>query len=294
MIVNPQLFNYRLIIGTLVIAIVVLGSYSFSNYNSLKGHQEFIEQETLLVQNELNEMIKSYDELKIDNNAIELEFEKAKAELETALATLLSSKTDVTLISKYRNQIATLKKEKTRLLSQFESIQSQNTLLQDEVTNFSKKLESQNNQLLTLEKEKDILSQTINKMVSLSTANVSAIALDNLNSRTDIKTNSIDRLDNIEVCLTLLSNQFTPEGNKNIYVQILGPDNQLVVERGHINFEDSSFSYSGMTVVNNNFDNIDVCTKINVNSKKSFKEGIYNVVVFQDNLPIGNTQLELN
>jgi len=294
MIVNPQLFNYRLIIGTLVIAIVVLGSYSFSNYNSLKSHQEFIEQETLLVQNELNEMIKSYDDLKINNNAIELEFKKTKAELETALATLLNSKPDVTLISKYRNQIATLKKEKTKILSQFESIQSQNALLQDEVNNFSIKIESQNNQLLTLEKEKDILSQTINRMVSLSTANVSAIALDNLNSRTDIKTSSIDRLDNIEVCLTLLSNQFTPEGNKNIYVQILGPNNQLVVERGHINFKDTSFSYSGMTVVNNNFDNIDVCTKINVNSKKSFKEGIYNVVVFQDNLPIGSTQLELN
>ncbi len=294
MIVNPQLFNYRLIIGTLVIAIVVLGSYSFSNYNSLKSHQEFIEQETLLVQNELNEMIKSYDDLKINNNAIELEFKKTKAELETALATLLNSKPDVTLISKYRNQIATLKKEKTKILSQFESIQSQNALLQDEVNNFSIKIESQNNQLLTLEKEKDILSQTINRMVSLSTDNVSAIALDNLNSRTDIKTSSIDRLDNIEVCLTLLSNQFTPEGNKNIYVQILGPNNQLVVERGHINFKDTSFSYSGMTVVNNNFDNIDVCTKINVNSKKSFKEGIYNVVVFQDNLPIGSTQLELN
>ncbi|MFL0353399.1 hypothetical protein [Xanthomarina sp. GH4-25] len=294
MIVNPQLFNYRLIIGTLVIAIVVLGSYSLSNYKSLRSHQEFVEQETLLVQNELNEMIKSYDEIKIDNNAVELELENTKAELEAALESLLTSKLDVTLITKYKNQVIALKREQSRLLARVTLVQEKNTSLQDELSSVSEKLNSQNNQLLTLEEENKNLSLTINKMVSLSAINVSAIALNNLNTRADIKTSRIDRLDNIEVCLTLLSNQFTPVGNKNIYVQIVGPDNQLVAERGHVNFNDTSLSYSGMTVVNNNYSNIDVCTKINVPSKKSMKEGTYNVIVFQDNLRIGNTELELN
>jgi 5'-3' exonuclease len=294
MIVNPQLFNYRLIIGTLVIAIVVLGSYSFSNYNSLKSHQEFLEQETSLVQNELNEMIKSYDEIKIDNNTIELEFNNAKAELQAALVELVDSKPNVTLISKYKNQIATLKRERAKLFAQVEFIQKKNGLLHEEITTISEKFDSQKNYLLTLEEENETLSQTINKMVSLSATNVSAIALKNINSRTETKTSRLEKLDNIEVCLTLLSNQFTPVGNKNIYVQILGPDNQLVSERGHINFKNKSLSYSGMTVVNNNYSNIDVCTKINVESKKSMKEGTYNVIVYQDNLPIGNTKLELN
>ena len=294
MIVNPQLFNYRLIIGTLVIAIVVLGSYSFSNYNSLKGHQEFIEQETLLVQNELNEMIKSYDDLKIDNNTIELELTSTKAELQAALESLLNSKPDVTLISKYKNQIVTLKRERAKLLAQTDFFQKQNLSLQEEITSISEKLNSQQSQFLSLVKENKRLSHTIDEMVALSATNVSAIALNNLNSRTDIKTNRINKLNNIEVCLTLLSNQYTPVGNKNIYVQIFGPDNQLVVERGNVNFKDESLSYSGMTVVNNNYSNIDVCTKINVDSKKSMKEGIYNVIVYQDNLPIGNTELELN
>ncbi|PWK20313.1 coiled-coil domain-containing protein [Xanthomarina spongicola] len=294
MIVNPQLFNYRLIIGTLVIAIVVLGSYSFSNYNSLNSHQEFIEQETLLVQNELNEMIKSYDDLKIDNNTIELELTSTKAELQAALESLLNSKPDVTLISKYKNQIVTLKRERAKLLAQTDFFQKQNLSLQEEITSISEKLNSQQSQFLSLVKENKRLSHTIDEMVALSATNVSAIALNNLNSRTDIKTNRINKLDNIEVCLTLLSNQYTPVGNKNIYVQIFGPDNQLVVERGNVNFKDESLSYSGMTVVNNNYSNIDVCTKINVDSKKSMKEGIYNVIVYQDNLPIGNTELELN
>ncbi|TYA60066.1 coiled-coil domain-containing protein [Formosa maritima] len=294
MIVNPQLFNYRLIIGTLVIAIVVLGSYSFSNYNSLKSHQNFIEQETILVQNELDEMIKSYDELKIDNNTIELELKNTRAELQKALVTLTISKPDVSLISKYKSQIAILKKERSKLLSQVEFIQKQNMSLHQEITTISEEFDAQKNHLITLEDENKNLSQAINKMVSLSAVNVSAMALNNLNTTIDVKTNTIKNLDNIEVCLTLISNQFTPIGNKNIYVQILDPDNHLVIERGHVNFKESSLSYSGMTVVNNNYSNIDVCTKINVVAKNTMKEGIYNVIVFQDNVPIGNTQLELN
>src|SRR5690606_7767485 len=114
-----------------------------------------------------------------------------------------------------------------------------------------------------LNEENAILSKTIKKIQSVSAENVQAIALNTVSSRDDAKTNRIDKLDHIEVCLSLLSNEFTPKGNKNIFVQILGPDNQLVVERGHVNFKNTALSYSGMTVVNNNYSNIEVCTKIN-------------------------------
>ncbi|MCX7551066.1 hypothetical protein [Xanthomarina sp. F2636L] len=293
MIVNPQLFNYRLIIGTLVIAIVVIGSYSFSNYTTLKNHQEFIEQETLLVQNELNEMIKSYDAVKANNNTMQLEFNEAKSKLENVLDSLLVFNTDASVISKYKNQLAILKKEKARLFAKSELAQKESRFLEVEVYSMSQQLFNQQKYVQSLEKENAILSKTIKKIVSVSAVNVNAVALNTVNSKTDMKTSKIDDLDHIEVCLTLLSNEFTPKGNKNIFVQLIGPDNRLVVERGHVRFKDESLDYSGMTVVNNNYDNIDVCTKINVESKKLLKEGTYNVVIYNDDFLIGKTELEL-
>lgn len=153
---------------------------------------------------------------------------------------------------------------------------------------------NQQQYLKELEAENTLLSKTIKKIISVSAVNVNAVALNTVNPKTDMKTNHINDLDHIEVCLTLLSNEFTPKGNKNIFVQIIGPDNKLVVERGHVKFKNNALDYSGMTVVNNNYDNMDVCTKINVESKNLLKEGTYNVLIYNDDLQIGKTELELN
>jgi hypothetical protein len=294
MIVNPQLFNYRLIIGTLVIAIVVLGSYSFSNYQTFKNHQEFLQREALLVQNELNEMIKSYDAVNVDNKTIELELTDAKTKLSSVLDSLSVFNTDVSIISKYKNQLVNLKGDRNRLFAKVALYEKQNEFLKEEMLAMSQKLIDQQISLESLENENLNLSKTIKKIVSVSATNVHAVALNTFSPSNDEITNKIKKLDHIEVCLTLLSNEFTPKGNKNIFVQLIGPDNQLVVERGHVKFKDFALDYSGMTVVNNNYDNIDVCTKINIESKNLLKEGTYNVIIYNDDLEIGKTELELN
>jgi hypothetical protein len=294
MIVNPQLFNYRLIIGTLVIAIVVLGSYSFSNYQTQKNHQEFLEREALLVQNELNEMIKGYDAVKVNNNTIELELTDAKTNLSNVLDSLSVFNTDVSVISKYKNQLASFKVDYKRLFAKATLFEKQNESLKDDMIAMSQQLIDQQKSLESLETENQLLSKTIKKIVSVSATNVHAVALNTISAESDVKTNKIKKLNHIEVCLTLLSNEFTPKGNKNIFVQLIGPDNQLVSERGHVNFKEFALDYSGMTVVNNNYDNIDVCTKINIESKSQLKEGIYNVLIYNDDLEIGKTQIELN
>jgi gamma-glutamylcyclotransferase (GGCT)/AIG2-like uncharacterized protein YtfP len=294
MIVNPQLFNYRLIIGTLVIAIVVFGSYSFSNYQTLKNHQEFLKREALLVQNELNEMIKGYDAVIVNNKTIELELTDAKTKLSSVLDSLSNFNTDVSIISKYKNQLASFKVDKKRLLAKATFFEKQNESLKEEMLAMSQKLIDQQISIESLEIENQNLSKTIKKIVSVSATNVHAVALNTISPSSDVKTNKIKKLDHIEVCLTLLSNEFTPKGNTNIFVQLIGPDNQLVVERGHVTFQDFSLDYSGMTVVNNNYDNLDVCTKINVESKKLLKEGTYNVIIYNDDLEIGKTEIELN
>ena len=78
MIVFPQSFNYRLIIGTLVIALAILGSYSISSFNAFEDQEEFLEQETKLVQNELSEMISLYDDVAVENESIKSQLNSPK------------------------------------------------------------------------------------------------------------------------------------------------------------------------------------------------------------------------
>ena len=64
MIVNPQLFNYRLIISSLLVVLTVLGIYSFTKYKSIESYEEFLKQEKVLIETELSDMLSSYDEPK--------------------------------------------------------------------------------------------------------------------------------------------------------------------------------------------------------------------------------------
>jgi len=80
MIVNPQLFNYRLIIGSLLVVLTALGIYSFTNYKSIKSYEEFLKQEKFLIEQELTEMLESYDELSQDYNLMASQLQEAKLE----------------------------------------------------------------------------------------------------------------------------------------------------------------------------------------------------------------------
>jgi hypothetical protein len=88
MIVNPQLFNYRLIIGSLLVVLTVLGIYSFNNYKSIKSYEDFLKQEKLLIEKELSEMLISYDELSEDYDLMASQLQEAKLETKLALDSL--------------------------------------------------------------------------------------------------------------------------------------------------------------------------------------------------------------
>jgi hypothetical protein len=294
MIVNPQFFNYRLIIGSLVVAIVVLGSYSFSSYSSLKDHQEFLEQESKLVQNELTEMISFYDEVNIENEAINMQLEKSKSKVETILEELRQLKTNVSLISKYKAQIWSLKLEKDNLFILVKTFEEENKSLKDSTVTFAKKLESQNTYVKSLEEKNTILSETLKKVETLSIVNINAVAIKTISSLSVVETDIANQADHFEVCFTLSKNDFTPKGKKNLYVQILDSNNNIVVNRGTVQFEENNLEYSGKTKVYYINENVDVCVKINVNTKLPLSEGTYFATVFHDDQQLGGTEIYLN
>jgi len=294
MIVNPQFFNYRLIIGSLVIAIVILGSYSFSSYNTLKGHQEFLEQESKLVQNELTEMISFYDEVSIENEAINIQLVQSKSKIESILEELRQAKTDASLISKYRTQITSLKLEKNNLYVLVKTFKKENQSLKDTTQSYSNRLDNQKLYVKSLEEENTILSETLKKIELLSIIDVKAKAINTISPVSIVETDIASQADHLEICFTLSKNMFTPEGKKDLYVQILDPNNNIVADRGSIQFDDKSLVYSGKTIVYYLNENVNVCMKINVDSKESLSKGTYFAAVYHNDQQLGGTEIDLN
>ena len=253
MIVFPQSFNYRLIIGTLVIALAILGSYSISSFNAFEDQEEFLEHETKLVQNELSEMISLYDDVAVENESIKSQLEQSKTKMINILDSVKKVKANLSLISSYRSKIYTLKNEREVIFDQIDSLVRNNKTLKVQVDSVAQQFENQRLQLAYLTEKNNSLYEIVSKVSLLKAKNIKAASLKTSSSLVVYETSKLSETDHIEVCTTLSSNEFTPKGNKNIYVQILDPNNEVVSERGVLKYQGMELEYSGKTTIKNVF-----------------------------------------
>ena len=115
MIVNPQAFNYRLAIGTLLTAIALLVVYGFSTKDALEYNVEFLEQEKKLLQTELKSIINKYDEKGSEVITLKSQIKDEKALVKVAQDSIQLLKVDLDVIPRYRQEIMFLNKQYDKL-----------------------------------------------------------------------------------------------------------------------------------------------------------------------------------
>lgn len=293
MIVNPQFFNYRLIIGSLVVAIAVLTVFSFKSYESVKEHQQYIEQEKKLVEIELSQMINRYDEIESTNDYMVSKLEDAKIATKSALDSLRLLKGDLSVVSKFKSQLIVFKNKNKQLFEVIDSLNDANSKLENEKLVAHHELEKQLADNSSLQKKNQSLNKTIEKAAVLTANSFKAKGYYNKNGRL-FETKKANNAETIEVCFTLAENALTEQGNKELFIQIVNPKNNVLSNKGFIEFGDSSLIYSTKTIVNYNNEVLDVCTYIVSDpSEKPLEKGTYYVSVFYKDRKLGTTQIEL-
>jgi len=294
MIVNPQLFNYRLIIGSLVIAIAVLAVFSFTSHESVKAHQQFLEQEKKLVENELSQMIDRYDEVADTNEILASQLKDAKAATKKALDSLRLSKSDLSVISRYKAQLIVFKSKNKELFETIDSLSDINEDLEKDKLLAYNELQKQMDANSSLIKKNASLNKSIEKGALMTANSFKAKAYLNKNGRLH-ETQRANKAETIEVCFTLAENALTEKGEKELYVQIVNPKNNVVADKGSIDFGHSSLIYSTKTIVDYNNEVVDVCTNIMSDpSDPEWCKGTYFVSVFYKDRKLGSTQVVLN
>ena len=95
----------------------------------------------------------------------------------------------------------------------------------------------------------------------------------------------------LELCFVISQNMITPKGNKDLYVQIIDPNNNILSDKGSVSFGDESLIYSHKESVNYLNSALDVC--LSIENDESFIAGLYYINVFEDNRRLGGTKIEL-
>ncbi|MGY0391482.1 hypothetical protein ACW5R3_02830 [Bizionia sp. KMM 8389] len=291
MIVNPQIFNYKLIIGSLIIAIAVLGSYSLSSYNTIKEQKEFTEQEIQLVQGELSNVISLYDHSRVHNAELTFQLDQAKAQL---VSSSKSKNANLTSVSEYESLVSSLKTERKHLLDRIANVLLENEKLQKEVVLNSENSRDYKNEMVLLRSQNDKLLDLVSEVSELELVNlkVRAIKTNGLNAD-EVAEHALD-MDNMEVCFKILENTNISDGYKDIYVQIMNPDKKTLANKGMVEFMHDSISYSGKTAINYRNKDLSVCVKVNFSREETLPEGDYLVSVFHKNHMLGTSKIKLN
>jgi len=293
MIVNPQLFNYRLIISSLLVVLTALGVYSFTNYKSIKSYEEFLKQEKLLIEKELAEMLTSYDELSQDYDLMSSKLQEAKLETKIALDSLRLLKSDLSIITRFKDQLSVLKTKGKVLLATVDSLNSVNLRLQKEKRYAMNTIEKNTLTINALEEANDSLNKTIDEAAILraNSIEVETFKINNSRKKSTLRAKRVNAMD---VCINLTENPLTEKGKKEIYIQIVSPGNNIIADKGEVFFENTSLIYSKKEIVDFNNKDLSVCSTVaTYKEDRPLKKGTYFINVFHENRKLGSTSIQL-
>ena len=112
------------------------------------------------------------------------------------------------------------------------------------------------------------------------------------NSGKIVENDRTRRIDQIQTCFTITANDLSEAGEKNLYVQVYNPENELVGDKIAVEHDGGVMVYSAQSTVYYENDELDVCILANTDKEKLL-EGNYKVYVYNDATLIGTASFSL-
>lgn len=293
MIVNPQFFNYRLIISSLIVAIAVLSVFSYKNYQSIERERAFFEAEKKLVESELSQMLSRNDALEIKNSDLSSQLEFAKLNTKIALDSLRLLNSDFSVIANYKAQLNKLKKLNASLEANLDSLEEVNLDLLSDKERMDMALNLQKSKNTKLDSENAKLNSEIEAASQLTATSFNALAYNSILGN-KIETTKASKANSIDVCFTLAENILATPGKKDIYIQIVSPNNNILSDKGAIKFGNSTLIYSLKSSIDYRNKTTDICKSVKASkAEKPLMKGTYFVNVFHEGKKLGSTKVTL-
>lgn len=282
----------KILTGVLAVALVALGIYTIKFYNEEKENKELLQQEKAVIEGELNDLIVKYDEAIAENEGLDNELNAARNRIVVLRDSVQDMEANVALIARYRREVSNLKAEKEQLFKVVDSLSNQNQRLITEI-------DSTNNMLLertrisdSLQVQNQSMASKIDRAAQLKVSNLRGEGVIERNSGRLVENDRTRRVDKIRTCFTITPNALASSGEKDLYVQVYNPNNELVGDQIAVQHEGGVMVYSAASQVYYENDELDVCVLANTNEER-LTEGTYKVLVYEGPNLIGATSFSL-
>lgn len=278
-----------IILSVLLIALTVLYFRQRSEDRAITN-QLMVEKDSITA--ELSKMVTGYNSIKTENDTLNKTITITRNRVSDLLKEVEHvKKVSYQQISKYRDEVTTLRTIMRSYIVQIDSLNQRNQQLMTENVDVKKQVTEAKsaNQQLTQEKQK--LEQTVSLAAQLVADNLKAIGI-NSKGKEQNKANKIDK---IKIDFSLSKNLTAKRGSKNIYVRVQRPDQILLMksDKDLFKFENLKIPYSAMREVEYEGNDLPVSIYWDNQKESALIPGKYTVDIFADGLNIGTTSLEI-
>lgn len=282
----------KVILGIAVVLLIGTLFYTFNLKSEAEETEKQLTEEKALVLKDLNNMAQQYDIAIGENKAANQKLVEARERIEGLMDSLKVSENSVRSLWKYKKQFLALQDEMESLMEENSALKASNALLATSLDSTKIQLQDRivfNDSLLAQNTE---LATIVEDAAVLSTVGLKGFAVIVRSSGKLIPTERAGRADKIRVCYTVAKNKLVGAGDKEFFVQVLDPKNNVLGLNEQIQFNEYVLNYSLISKFNYESDNLDICEFVEAKGKE-FEKGRYVVNVFDQNNLVSTSQFEL-
>lgn len=280
----------KIIIPAVAIVVLLLAGlgYLYVNLQNQKKNNAELKQLADLdkkeMENEYTQFALQYDELKrsIKNDSLMEQLSKEQRRTQDLLAELKRVKSDdAAEITRLKKELATVRAVLRTYILQVDSLQRLNTALANENQQVKAQYNEATTRISSLNTEKANLTEKVAIASQLDATGIS-VSPQNKRGKAAKKIKDVTRF---VVNFTITKNITASTGNRNVYVRLLQPTNNVVNASGSFNFENRSLQYSATRVIEYTGEEQTVTLYIPVS--ETLSKGRYRVDIFVDDSNVG-------
>ncbi len=242
----------NLVIIILVLVVLALAGIGYYFYSDSKQKEielsevvEMMNQEKDRVEDEFVDLTYQFDGYTstIRNDSLLKLLDSEKARVQELLDELRNTKaTNARKIKELKDELDSVRKIMMHLVSQIDSLNTENLLLKSENKEIRMKYEASSQTVSQLSKERENLHEVVTRASKLE---VVAFNVSTLNDR-NRKTNIFSRITTLQFDYTIAKNITAEPGKKILYVRITRPDGEILTKSNDnvFPFENRKITYS--------------------------------------------------
>jgi hypothetical protein len=280
---NKAVRGYRIVIIILAVILVALSVVYFNMHRQQAAEYALLEEDRTKIQGDLDSLIVSFDDLKIQNDSIAASLEEANQIMEQLKN---ERRLNYAKIRAYEKEVGTLRTVMQGYIRQIDSLNNINQKLTKENVSYKKQISTEK---LRAEMAEERAEELTNKVRAGAVIRARSITLKPLNGKGKEITR-VQKAERLYVDFALSANDLAEPGNRPVYVCVTSPEGYLIA-----NSAAATFMFEGEPKVYSEVREVDYdCSDLGVGiyvSGNGFTAGTYTVEIYVDGHLAGTNQI---